>query len=517
MEAGGVGFSVADLIRKGPLSKGSPERVALVFGERRVTYGELDQRSDRVAAGLTAAGFAKGERAAILSYNSVEFVELFFAIAKLGGILVPVNYMLRAAEVEYALEDSGATWLFADEHGIEVAGEVLDEHPEVRAVGIGTGSDSRGIAYEELAASTGRAPGPGLVSPNDVLLLQYTSGTTGFPKGATHTHATVLFNAMHQVPDFKLTEDDVYICAPALCWAAGLHNIVMPLWWIGGRVVLQPSGGFDPDGLCETIAAEGGTVMIVVASVLSRLVSSGALERHDLSRLRLLATGGEAVSLQMLETVRGALPQTDVLQVYGQSEFPTLMALLSADRALEKPASTGKATSLCELRVVDSEGGELPPHEHGDIICRSPATMIGYWEKPEQTATTIVDGWLWTGDRGYTDEDGFLYIAGRSKEMYISGGLNVYPAEIEVVLASHPDVSEAAVRGVPDESLGEVGCAFVVGEGVDLEQVEAFCRERLATSKVPRSWVRRDEPLPRTASGKPEKHRLEVPAETAGA
>ena len=257
--------------------------------------------------------------------------------------------------------------------------------------------------------------------------------------------------------------------------------------------------------------------MIVVASVLSRLVSSGAFERHDLLRLRLPATGGEAVSLSVLEAVRGALPQTDVLQVYGQSEFSTLMALLSADRALEKPASTGKATSLCDLRVVDAEGREPTPNEHGEIICRSPATMIGYWEKSEQTAATIVAGGLWTGDRGYSDEDGFLYIAGRSMEMYISGGLNVYPAEIEVVPASHPDVSEAAVRGVPHDSLGEVGCAFVVGDGLELEQVGAFCRDRLATYKVPKSWVPRAEPLPRTASGKLEKHRLEVPAETAGA
>jgi acyl-CoA synthetase (AMP-forming)/AMP-acid ligase II len=194
------------------------------------------------------------------------------------------------------------------------------------------------------------------------------------------------------------------------------------------------------------------------------------------------------------------------------------MAYLPADRALEKPASTGKATSLCELRVVDEDGNEVSAGEHGEIVCRSPATMKGYWNKPEETASTIVDGWMWTGDRGYYDEDGFLYIAGRSKEMYISGGLNVYPAEVEVVLVNHPDVSEVAVVGTSHELLGEVGCAFIVSRSGDRagdEELERFCKEQLATYKVPKAWVWRDEALPRTASGKVEKHRLLAAAQAA--
>ena len=516
--AGGprVGYSVADLIRKGG-SGGRPDAEALFFEGRRVSFGELDSRSDRVAAGLRARGFAKGERAAILAHNSVEFVETYFALAKLGGVVVPVNYLLRAAEVDYALRDSGATWLFADGSGLDVVAEILGDHPELNVVGLEAGA-SGAIPYEDLLRCADPAPEAGEVQPEDLLLLQYTSGTTGFPKGAMHTHSTVLFNALHQIADFGLSADDVYVLQPALCWAAGINNIALALWSLGGRVVMRPSRGFDADELAGAIATEGGTVLNGVASVLRLLVESGTFTRHDLSRLRLIAVGGEAVAPALLEKAREQLPQTEIGQVYGQTEFPTLMAFLGAERALEKPASTGRATSLCELKVVDPEGAELPPGEHGEIICRSPASMKGYWNKPEQTAETIVNGWLRTGDRGYTDEEGFLYIAGRSKEMYISGGLNVYPAEAEVVLAEHPEVAEVAVKGIADERFGEVGCAYLVpaGEGLDLAAVEAFCRERLASYKVPKRWVVRDQPLPRTASGKAEKHRLELPLETAG-
>ncbi|HTR74263.1 MAG TPA: AMP-binding protein [Solirubrobacterales bacterium] len=509
-----VGYSVADLIRKGGIAAGSPDREALSFEGRRVTFGELDARSDRLAAGLRERGFGKGERAAILSYNSVEFFEVYFAIAKLGGVVVPVNYLLRPAEVDYALRDSGSTWLFADAHGLEVATPILDGHPELHTVALEPGAD-RGIAYADLLASSASPPDPVEVAPDDLFLLQYTSGTTGYPKGAMHTHATVIFNALHQIADFRLTAEDVYMIQPALCWAAGINNVVLALWSIGGRVVLRPSGGFDADELCAALAAERATMMIGVASVLRLLVGSGVLGQHDLGSLRLIAVGGEAVAPSLLEAAREQLPQTDIGQVYGQTEFPTLMAFLGAERALEKPASTGQATSMCKLKVVDESGEEVAPGEHGEIICRSPATMKGYWMKPEQTAETIVDGWLRTGDRGYYDEEGFLYIAGRSKEMYISGGLNVYPAEAEVVLAEHPEVAEVAIKGVADERFGEVGCAFLVavGDDLDLAAVEAFCRERLATYKVPRHWVVLSEPLPRTASGKAEKHRLEPPVE----
>jgi acyl-CoA synthetase (AMP-forming)/AMP-acid ligase II len=508
-----VGFSVADLIRKGGASAGSPDAEALVFEGRRVTFGELDRRSDELAAGLRARGLGKGERVAILSYNSVEFFEVYFAVAKLGAVIVPINYLLRPAEVDYALRDSGATWLFADAGGLETFSGVRAEHPELNVVALEPGGE--GLVYEDLLDPETPAPGEGEVGPEDLFLLQYTSGTTGYPKGAMHTHGTILFNALPQITDFGLTPDDVHMIQPALCWAAGINNIVLALWSIGGRVVLRPSRGFDAEELCGQLAAEGVSIMIGVASVLRMLVDSGQLSRHDLARLRLIAVGGEAVAPSLLDGAREQLPQTEIAQVYGQTEFPTLMAFLGGERALEKPASTGLATSGCKLKVVGEDGEQLPAGEHGEIICRSPATMKGYWMKPEQTAETIVDGWLRTGDRGYCDEEGYLYIAGRSKEMYISGGLNVYPAEAEVVLAEHPDVAEVAVKGVPDERFGEAGCAFVVpvGESVDLDALAAFCRERLATYKVPRHWVQLDEPLPRTASGKPQKHRLESPVE----
>jgi fatty-acyl-CoA synthase len=352
------------------------------------------------------------------------------------------------------------------------------------------------------------------VSDADVFLLQYTSGTTGFPKGAIHTHATVMWNSLHQLADFSLTRGDVYLCIPALCWAAGLHDFTLAVLWTGGTVVLRPSRGFEPREVLSTIEQHRVTITLFVPSVL-RMVLAHPMGDHDLSTLRLVLSGGEPVPVAALEEFSRRLPTCDLVQGYGMSEFPTLMTYLDRDYAVTKRGSAGRATRVAEIRVVDEEGKDLPPDEDGEIVVRSPATMIGYWERPDATAEVFAGGWFHTGDRGYLDEDGFLFIAGRTKDMMISGGLNVYPAEIERVIEAHPAVREVAVVGVPDDRYGEVGEAHVVvaeEATVTEAELEELARAELANYKVPRHWRLRTEPLPRTASGKLQKFELRRPS-----
>jgi fatty-acyl-CoA synthase len=511
------GYTVAALLRKNR-SAGltNPDRTAVIFGDRRVTYDELDERSSRLASALHRSGFERGDRLAVLAYNRVEYLEVFFAVAKLGGVIVPVNYLFKPAEVKHLLDDSGARWMVVEaslwESVRPVRGTTIGEVSFISLGGDAPEPDTS--AYEDLLSS-GSPDGVDVeVSDADVFLLQYTSGTTGFPKGATHTHATVLWNSLHQVADFAMTRHDVYLCIPALCWAAGLHDFTLAALWIGGTVVLRPSRGFDPAEVFASIEQHRVTITLFVPSVL-RMVLGHELEKHDLSSLRLVLSGGEPVPVPALEEFSRRLPTCDLVQGYGMSEFPTLMTYLDRDYGVTKRGSAGRATRITELRVVDGEGKDVPAGEHGEIVVRSPATMIGYWQRPEATAEALAGGWFHTGDRGYVDDDGFLFIAGRQKDMIISGGLNVYPAEIERVIEAHPAVREVAVVGVPDDRYGEVGEAHVVvveGATVSEAELEALARAELANYKVPRHWRLRSEPLPRTASGKLQKFELRRPS-----
>ena len=508
------GYTVAALLRKNRAAGlTNPERTAVIFGDRKVTYDELDDRSSRLASALAARGFERGDRLAILAFNRVEYLEVFFAVAKLGGVIVPVNYLFKPAEVQHLLDDSGARWMVVEEALWEAVRPVRAETgTPVAYISLDT-PEPDSLGYESLLGDGSPDGVDAGVGDGDVFLLQYTSGTTGFPKGATHTHATVLWNSLHQIADFAMSRRDVYLCLPALCWAAGLHDFTLATLWAGGTVVLNPSRGFDPGEVLGTVERHGVTITLFVPSVL-RMVLAHPIEDHDLSSLRMVLSGGEPVPVPAIEEFSRRLPTCDLVQAYGMSEFPTLMTSLDTEYGVTKRGSAGRATRVTELRVVDAEGKDVPPGEHGEIIVRSPATMIGYYGRPEATAEALAGGWFHTGDRGYLDEDGFLFIAGRTKDMIISGGLNVYPAEIERVLEKHPGVREVAVVGVPDDRYGEVGEAHVVvaeEATVSEAELEAFARAELANYKVPRRWLLRTEPLPRTASGKLQKFSLRAP------
>ncbi|HZO06094.1 MAG TPA: AMP-binding protein [Solirubrobacterales bacterium] len=503
---------IASVIRKRASSAVPPGKVALIAGERRVTFGELDEASDRIASGLKARGFKRGERLAVLGDNTPDWLEVFFAAAKLGGVVVPISHLLKPPEILFQIEDSGATWAFVEAKLLADKFLPIRERAGTELFAINGSAPDVAPGLDELRATAQvtiiAADGPALA---DLIVLQYTSGTTGSPKAAMHSHQALLTQALHQIVDSGLSEDDVYLVVPAFSWASGLHYMTLSSFYLGATVALHPLGGFDPDQLCAAIERHRVTRVVMVPTVLRRLVPSGAARRHDLSSLKTVLTGSEPVPVALLEEFAEQLPGVGILQGYGMSEFPISITMLKPEHAIAKVGSAGKATIATELRVVDEAGADRPPGEEGEIVLHSPATMSGYWQRPEETAAALVDGWLHTGDLGYLDEDGFLYIVGRKKDMIISGGLNVYPAEIEKVVAAHPSVRECAVVGTADENFGEVGLAHVVAEEgapLDLDQLRAYAAEQLSTYKVPKHWVLREQPLPRNPAGKVQKHLL---------
>ena len=503
-------YTIADVLRKTRTSQRvSERRIAVHFGERAITYEELDERSDRLASGLQIAGFAKGDRVAVMMVNRPEWIEIFFALAKLGGVLVPVNHLLREREVEHILQDSGANWVITEKRFWELFEGIRTVGDGRTYVVMDTEADLA-LGYESVVASAHGGVAVD-VDASDLFLLQYTSGTTGRPKGAMHTHSTVLWNSFYQLPEFGVTVDDVYMILPALGWIAGFHDFAIATLWSGGQLVLHPTGTFEAEDFATAVEKYKVTTVLLVPTVLRRVLAYEKLEQHDLKSLRLILSGGEPVPVAAIHTLHERIPTCHLQQAYGMSEFPTMMLWLSADDAKSKAGSVGKACRAAEVRVVNESGADTNVNEVGEIICKSPAITVGYYQDPEATAKTLKDGWLHTGDLARVDEDGFVYITGRAKDMILTGGLNVYPAEIEQLIEQRREVQEVAVIPVPDVEWGEIGKAVIVlkpGEILDEATLIVELRTQLASFKVPRIIEFTQTPLPRTMSGKVQKFKL---------
>jgi fatty-acyl-CoA synthase len=496
---------------------------------RAQSYAQLEDRASRAAGVLAGLGVARGDRVAILCRNRIEFFELMFACAKLGAIFVPLNWRAPAAELTPTMADCTPKLLVFGREDADVAlalnAPLLALDPlgppapspattfpssatptDTGFAGEGAGGPSGAPYYEQLLEQTPPLRTDSRWRGEDIWTLIYTSGTTGAPKAVIKTFQMAMVNAFHATQAFGIREGDATLNFLPLFHTAGIHLLAMPVLMAGGAVHVLP--GFDVE---RAMALMGKLdLFFAVPAVYQQIASHPGFANADFGAVRAWGCGGAPLPDVLVErfAAKGAL----VCNGYGMTETgPTAFVANRAD-ALAKIGSVGKPQLLLDVRIVDAEGRDVAEGETGEIWMRGPGLSPGYWMKPQETAKAFTpEGWLKSGDIGRRDDDGCYYVAGRIKEMFISGGSNVYPAEIENALARHPAVLEAAVIGVADEKWGEVGAAFVLlkpeAPAPSAEELIQFCRANLASYKIPRhvSFV---EEFPRTAAGKIKKHLL---------
>jgi len=473
----------------------APDRVALLQGEESLTYGELARRVDVLAGYWQSLGVRHGDRVAYLGPNDIATFECLFAAGRLGAVLVPLNIRLAPPEIEYMLRDCGAS--------------VLVWLPESKAVVDAVDLEAAGVEHVLSLEQIRTEPAAGqhpftqdeAVTLDDGLIMLYTSGTTGRPKGAVLTHGNITWNTMNQLAHLDIASTDVGLCAAPLFHVAGLGMITMPLFFKGGTV--RVAGRFDPAEFLATIERDGITCFPGVPTMLQMMCEHPRWTRTDVSSLRYVIFGGSLV----LERVAKAWLDRGVAvqQGYGMTETSPGVFLALPDGASEHPVSCGVPHFFTDSVLQTAVGERLTGAGEGELLVRGHNVFSGYWNRPEETAASFTeDGWFRTGDVVRIDEDGWAYVVDRVKDMIISGGENIYPAEVETVICEVDGVGSAAVVGTPDDRWGEVGHAYVVpldGRTVDPQSVRDHLEGRLARYKIPRRIEVVDD-LPRNAAGK---------------
>jgi fatty-acyl-CoA synthase len=469
----------------------SPDRVALVFGERRTTYAELHRRVTRLAARLRAAGVVHGDRVAYLGPNHPAFVETMFATHLLGAVFVPLNFRLTAPEIGYVLDHCGAA--------------VLIRAPECAAAAAHTTVELTDYDAWLADGPEGEIDVP--VAVDDPAFILYTSGTTGRPKGAVLTHANVIWNCYNLLVGVDVAGDEVTLIGAPLFHVAALNQCLLPTVLKGGRSVIMPA--WDVEGCLDLIAEHRVTWMFGVPAMFAGLTRSPRWPDADLSSVRTLMAGGAPVPAALIRSYlqRGLR----FCQGYGMTETAPGATFLEAPESAGHVGSAGLPVFFAEVRCVRPDLSDAAPGEPGEVVVRGPNVTPGYWNDRRATEDAFTpDGWFRSGDLAAVDEAGHYHLLDRLKDMYISGGENVYPAEVEAALFTHPSIAEAAVIGVPDERWGEVGRAFLVaapGRVPRPDELRAYLAGRLAGYKIPASFeVVAD--LPRTGSGKVRKAEL---------
>ncbi|MBI3676774.1 MAG: fatty acid--CoA ligase [Proteobacteria bacterium] len=496
-----------------------PEAIALHFEGRDTSYAAFDRHTSQVANALIAAGVKHGERICYLGKNSDHYFELFFGAIKMGAVMTPLNWRLAPPELAYIVNDSAAPILFVGPEFTGAAKQILAETPKVRTVVALEGGVGEWTSYEKWRDALPARDPMVKLSSKDVAVQLYTSGTTGRPKGAmlTHHNLTGMRKAMSQsdeLPWNKWTAEDVSLVAMPVSHIGGTGYGLMGLYWGAKGIVARE---FDPTKVLDFIEKDRVTKLFLVPAAIQIVLRDPRARTTDYSRLKYLLYGASPIPLELLREgleVFGC----GFVQTYGMTETTgAIVALGPEDHSVEggpRMRSAGKALPGVEICVLDEAGNRLKPGEVGEIATRSIANMAGYWNLAEATAKTIdKDGWLRTGDAGYLDEDGYVYIHDRVKDMIISGGENIYPAEVENAIFGHPHVADVAVIGVPDEKWGEAVKAMVVakpGTTPDPDDIIAWARQRIAGYKSPKS-VDFIPALPRNASGKILRRELREP------
>lgn len=477
-----------------------PEKTALVYKDLRFTYQQLNERVNRLANSFNELGVRKGDRVHVLLFNRNELMETLFACAKIGAIFVPINFRLSAEEVAYIVNDAGGSVFIYEErvkpvvdqmkaqvtsvrHYVQVDGELVDQRYE----SLIENGENREPAFEIL-----------LDEPH---MMMYTSGTTGRPKGALLTHGNTQWNALNCIDGLPIDEQMITLTVAPLFHIGGMNIFTTPLLYRGGTVILEDV--FHPRTTLEIVQKERVTSLFLVPAMWLAVMQFPNIEEYNLSSLTFSISGGAPCPLTIIEffNSRGV----PFYEGFGLTETAPVVAILDSDHIVSKSGSVGRPPIHVETAVVDPYGHPIPPNAVGELIVKGPHIFKEYWNKPEATKEAIKEGWFYTGDLAKQDEDGFLYIVDRKKDMIITGGENVYPIEVEQILFRHPNVREAAVIGFPDEKWGESIKAVIAlknpEEEMDIDVLKVFCDGKLASFKIPKVIEIVDE-LPRNATGK---------------
>jgi len=484
-----------------------PDKTALVDGNRRLSFRQLHTRVARLAAGLQQLGVQPGDRVAVLALNGGRYVETALAVWWCGAVLNPVNTRWSPAEITYALNDCSVRVLLVDDAFTALAREVVPQVSSLCAtVHLGRQPVPEGLWNYEALIDAAEPVEDARPDAEALAAILYTGGTTGFPKGVMLSHRNLWSSMVGRMAEVPNPGDFVTLLIAPLFHVAGLGRLIGQLI-VGGTCVTLPA--FQPETVLRTIGQEGITDLVMVPSMIQMLVDAPAFGQHELSSLRRILWGAAPMALPLLERALAAFPGVEFIHAYGMTETAASVSVhrigeAPEERRGERIRSAGRAGYATEIRIADPEGREVPTGHAGEIQVRGPVVMMGYWNRPEATAQALQDGWLRTGDGGHMDAQGYLYVVDRLKDMIISGGENVYPAEVEEALGRHPAVAASAVIGIPDEKWGEAVHAVVLlreGAQASAEELRAHCRTRLGGYKCPKSIEFRSS-LPLSAAGK---------------
>ncbi len=497
----GVSQNVGQLLTKRAYRDPGVEAIFEPASDRRFSFAELNGRSNQVANAMRESGVSLGDRVGLLLMNGVEFVESFFAAGKIGAVNVPLNWRLVADELEFILHDAGVTVLIFGSDFAEVAAELRsrgDKTAITTWIQVG-GETTEGVAdYDDWMGSASADEPAAAGTGSDLVFIMYTSGTTGLPKGVMHSHDTVMWAILTGTSTTDFVPGDRYLNSLPLFHVGALQPTLSCVY-AGCSIVMLKA--FDPTLSWELIRDEKITITLMVPVMLQFMLLTRDAEQHDASTLRWCMSGAAPVAKSLIEQYNEL--GIEIHQVYGLTETCGPACLISSADAITRAGSTGKAFFFTEVRVVRDDGTDCDPDESGEVLVKGPHIMLGYWNREEATADTLVDGWLHTGDVATMDAEGYVTIVDRVKDMLISGGENVYPAEIESVLLSHEKIADAGVIGIPSAKWGESPLAAIVpkDESLTAEEVIEFCKGKLAPFKAVKA-VEFVTELPRNPSGK---------------
>ncbi|PQD97099.1 acyl-CoA synthetase [Pradoshia eiseniae] len=478
----------------------APDKEAYIFGEKRLTYRQTEERAIHLAGWLQGRGVDYDDKVGFLLFNGIPFIEIFYGVSLTGALGVPINFRLNSDELQYIIANSDCKILFIDRKLLPSFELIKDRCPLVQEIVVIGGETELGyLSYERIYGEETEYVPIDRLNGDDGALIMYTSGTTGLPKGAVLTHNNLYINGMNQVMTAGLNPDFKQLIVAPLFHIAAISTLLYP---IQGTTVIHQQ--FDSEQVLKTIEKERINFIFLAPTMWQMLVDHENIGNYDLTSMKRCSAGSAPCSIALKEKIARYFPNGELRDPFGQTEMSPVATCLNPEDSIRKNTSVGKPVVNVEVRVVDEQMNDVPLGEIGEIVYRGPTLMKEYYKNPEATEEAFRGGWFHSGDLVRMDDEGFIYVVDRKKDMIISGGENIYPAEIEQVLIKHPDIKECAVIGAADEKWGEsVKAVIVKREGAELneEDIIRFCQNQLSSYKKPRQ-VQFLDALPRNAAGK---------------